>query len=193
MHAVAKGAAPLVDAQAFREGMRRFAAGVTLITTVDLESQRFGMTATAVCSVSAAPPTLLVCINRHNSSFEAIRSAGRFAVNVLAAEDRPLADRFASPITADEKFASGLWHEAATGAPILESALTAFDCAVARVMDMGTHGIVFGEIRAIRTRAGDARPLLYARGAYGTFTLEGALPAGAEQLRMPDWRSDEWL
>ena len=175
-----------VDVQAFRAGMRHLTAHVCLITTKTATGERHGLTATAVCSVSASPPTLLCCVNRNSSSHEAIRSSGILAVNVLAVEDKSLADRFASAIAGETRFAAGLWGQLETGAPVLESALATFDCRLAHAVDVATHGILFGEIQAVRLRPSPVQQLLYAHGAYGGFTsLEAA--RGAELLWMPTW------
>lgn len=174
------------DLESFKLGMRRLAAGVSLITTQCTDGSRRGMTATAVCSVSTAPPTLLCCINRNNSTYEAIRAAGLFAVNVLSIDNRHLADLFARPISPEEKFAAGLWRSEMTGAPLLESALAAFDCRTSQTVAVGTHGIVFGEIQAIRVREVAAKPLLYAHGAYGGFA-SFAEANELESLWIPGW------
>ncbi|HTY95309.1 MAG TPA: flavin reductase family protein [Steroidobacteraceae bacterium] len=170
----------------FKLGMRRLAAGVCLITTRCTDGTRRGMTATAVCSVSASPPTLLCCINRSNSSYDAILASGIFAVNVLSLEDRPLADLFARSVPPEEKFAAGLWQHQDTGAPLLESALAAFDCRVGQHVAVGTHGILFGEIQAVQVRQVSAKPLLYVHGAYGGFASI-AQASDLESLWIPNW------
>jgi len=175
-----------IDANAFKTGMRRLAAGVCLITTEDTDGARSGMTATAVCSVSADPQTLLCCVNRQNSSYAAIRRSGVFAVNVLALDDRPLADQFARPVTSSDKFALGLWFNLATGAPILESGLVGFDCRVSQSVEVGTHGIIFGEVQAIHARTVAAKPLLYAQGSYGGFASVAAT-SDPQTLWIPTW------
>lgn len=177
------------DADSFKLGMRRLAAGVCLITTRCGDGSRRGMTATAVCSVSAAPPTLLCCINRSNSTYEALCASGVFAVNVLSLDNRSLADLFASPVPAEEKFAAGLWHEGVTGAPMLESGLAVFDCRVSQTADGGTHGIVFGEIQTVTVRTVAAKPLLYAHGAYGGFA-SFAEASDLESLWIPGWNHE---
>jgi len=174
------------DLTSFKIGMRRLAAGVCLITTVCADGSRRGMTATAVCSVSAAPPTLLCCINRSNSSYDAIRTSGFFAVNVLSLEDRPLADLFARPVSPEEKFASGLWRQQVTGAPLLESAMAAFDCRVSQDVAVSTHGILFGEIQAVQVREVNSKPLLYVHGGYGGFASL-AQANDLESLWIPTW------
>ncbi len=158
-----------IDQNTFKAGMRCLSAGVNVVTSTAPDGQRYGMTATAVCSVSAEPPTLLVCVNTRNTSLEAIRGSGAFAVNVLATADQPVAAAFASPVPADEKFASGQWQQVATGAPVLASALVGFDCKVLKVERVGTHDVVFGEIVGAHFGEAGQPPLLYAQGAYGTF------------------------
>ncbi len=151
--------------------MRHLAAHVCLITTVGADGIRRGLTATAVCSVSADPPTLLCCVNRQIVPYAAVRESEIFAVNVLSIRDQELAERFASEINGEARFDTGIWKTLATGAPILDSALANFDCRLARLEEVATHGILFGEIRAVRFREGEADPLLYAHGSYGGFSL----------------------
>jgi flavin reductase (DIM6/NTAB) family NADH-FMN oxidoreductase RutF len=175
-----------IDIEVFKISMRRLAAGVCIITTEEANGARAGMTATAVCSVSASPPTLLCCINRTNASYDAISRAGVFAVNVLAFDDRQLADRFALPTPAQEKFSQGLWLKLATNAPVLESALVGFDCRVNQAVMAGTHGIFLGDIQAVHVRKVAAKPLLYAHGAYGGFESREAA-GNIENLWIPTW------
>jgi flavin reductase (DIM6/NTAB) family NADH-FMN oxidoreductase RutF len=177
----------------FKTGMRRLSAGVCLITTQDSFGKRSGLTATAVCSVSAEPPTLLVCVNRKNASYAAIKEAGVFAVNVLAFDDKHLADRFASPIAPEEKFGEGLWQTLKTTAPVLESALVGFDCRVSLAIEAGTHDILMGEIQAVKVRETEVKPLLFAHGGYGGFSAQNAPPM-KELIWMPTWPSlaDGW-
>jgi len=149
--------------------MRRLAASVCLITTLNEDGSRNGLTATAVCSMTAAPPTLLCCLNRSSNSFAAIEKAGMFAVNVLSTDDKEIADRFATSIAGDDKFGLGDWAALGTGAPILKSAIAAFDCKLANVVAVGTHGILLGEVQGLELNPHKAKPLLYVDGAYGAF------------------------
>jgi flavin reductase (NADH)/flavin reductase len=158
-----------VHPDAFRSGMRRLAASVCLITTLNEDGSRNGLTATAVCSTTAAPPTLLCCLNRSSNSFAAIEKAGMFAVNVLSTDDRETADRFASSMSGDDKFSLGDWKALGTGAPVLASAIAAFDCKLANVVAVGTHGILLGEVQALELNPHRVKPLMYVDGAYGAF------------------------
>jgi flavin reductase (NADH)/flavin reductase len=159
--------------------MRRLAASVCLITTLTEDGSRNGLTATAVCSMTAEPPTLLCCLKLTSNSFGAIKTAGAFAVNVLSTEDRALADRFSSTAPGAEKFALGDWTSLETGAPILTSAIAAFDCKLANVVAVATHGILIGEVQAVALHPDGPRPLLYVDGAYGAFAHHDMLTTKA--------------
>jgi flavin reductase len=164
-----------VEPELFKTGMRRFAAGVTIITTT-VDGIRRGLTATAVCSVSVAPPTLLCCVNRQSSAHDAILASGLFAINVLAAADRDLAERFGGTELGEARFATGEWGVLRTGAPILKTALVGFDCRMTQAIDGTTHTIFLGEVVAQSVAAGE--PLCYLGGDYGSFRdLEALLAA----------------
>ena len=157
---------PAVSAREFRDLMRNVTGAVSIIASGPV-GERSGLTATAVCSVSDQPPTLLVCVNRAATSREVIARTGSFSVNVLGANCHALATHFSGRTGAsgEGKFDAGAWTTLATGAPILTSALAAFDCEVVDIKDVATHSIVIG--RVIAGKLGPAgAPLLYARGAY---------------------------
>ncbi|HSI40906.1 MAG TPA: flavin reductase family protein [Xanthobacteraceae bacterium] len=157
----------LAEAADFRTAMRELAAGVTLVTAEGAHGPR-GLTATAVCSVSAEPPTLLVCVNRASEGHAAIAAAGAFCVNVMAHEHRALAEHFAGRSGAHgaERFAHGAWRTLATGAPVLEDAIAAFDCRVVRTLDWGTHTVFLGAVAATSTAAPARAALIYRAGAF---------------------------
>jgi flavin reductase (DIM6/NTAB) family NADH-FMN oxidoreductase RutF len=156
-----------MDPELFKAAMRHLAGHVCLITTQSASGARHGLTATAVCSVSATPPTLLCCVHRESRSCEAIAQAGRFAVNLLPADDRYLAERFAAPSDGPQRFEAGTWTQLDTGAPILTSALASFDCALSQTAIVGSHQVFFGEVRALRVKSDMDPPLLYSHGSYG--------------------------
>ena len=156
-----------MDRDSFRIGMRYLAAGVNVITTADADGARYGMTATAVCSVCAEPPTLLVCVNQRNTTLAPLRASGAFAVNVLGMKDRAVAERFSRPMEAREKFAVGDWCARLTGSPVLQSSLVTFECRVSRTLSVGTHEVIFGDIAAVHVLPVAHGPLLYGHGTYG--------------------------
>lgn len=155
---------------AFRSAMRRLGGAVNIVTTQD-GSARFGLTATAVCSLTANPPRLLACVNLSGRSYQAIAKARCMAVNVLGIQHRELAFAFAGKQGEDPFASIENWTQAATGAPILTDALASFDCDVEQMMITTTHAIVIGDIRHISYGVG-GKPLLYLD---GEFMTSGAL------------------
>jgi flavin reductase (DIM6/NTAB) family NADH-FMN oxidoreductase RutF len=157
----------IVTPQIFIQGMRQLASGVTLITTAH-EGRRAGLTATAVCSVSAEPPQLLACINRRSETHLVIDQSGVFAINVLARDQHRLAQIFAGAgdVYGDSRFDQAGWMELATGAPVLASCLATFDCRVVEKMAAATHSIFIGKVEAI-TLEPELAPLVYVEGDYG--------------------------
>src|SRR4051812_29512719 len=118
-----------IDAAAFKRGMRHLAASVTLITTRYREL-RGGLTATAVCSVSAEPPQLLICVNKTASAHDPIAQAGFFCVNILSPGHRKIAERFAGMdgVEGDERFHDmGEWSSLSTGRPGRKAVPSRFD------------------------------------------------------------------
>ncbi|HSW25871.1 MAG TPA: flavin reductase family protein [Burkholderiaceae bacterium] len=178
----ARGLPMSIIEQQFKAGMRHLAGAVNVITSTALDGERSGMTATAVCSVCASPPTLLVCVNAQNRSHKAIQESGAFAVNLLALRDQGIASAFASGRPSHEKFEHGRWSTLETGAPVLGSALVAFDCRVRTTLTMGTHEVVFGEIVAMRLHEAQLPPLLFTHGAFGSFEASRAFAGPIEAV-----------
>lgn len=170
-----------VDADQFRLGMRTLAAAVTLVTSSNA-GHRHGMTATAVCSVSAEPPTLLVCLNKTTATHGAVAKSGAFCVNLLRAEDWELSTAFSGAQSGEARFKSREWTRLATGAPVLIEALTAFDCRVVKTMVQGSHSVVFGQVEQVLFGK-KGKPLLYADGHYAKLASLAhgePLPAGLD-------------
>ncbi|KPY73074.1 FMN reductase RutF [Pseudomonas syringae pv. spinaceae] len=117
-------------------------------------------TATAVCSVTDQPPTLLVCINRSASVYETFIGNGTLCVNTLCNSQQALSNLFGGKTSQEERFAAGHWESGVTGAPLLEGAKLALDCKVTQSVSVGTHDILFCQVVDIRHQdASDA--LLY--------------------------------
>lgn len=153
----------------FKSAMKNLAAGVTLITSVS-DSQRGGMTATAVCSLSAVPAQLVVCVNRQNLTHRMISESRMFCVNVLAADQADVAQRFSNHHARAERFEHGLWSTLKTGAPVLMDALVAFDCELAEAIESATHSILIGRVVAVHALDQSA-PLLYYRSGYAGIAM----------------------
>lgn len=159
-------ASPVLAPEQFREAMSRVAGSVHLVTT-DGAAGRAGLTATAVTSVSDAPPTLLLCLNHASRTLAILRENGRFAVNALCATDEPIARVFAARAAGDgmSRFQNGDWSTGAFGQPLLASALAGFELELAELKPVASHVVAIGEIRSIRLGA-SAPALVYARRTY---------------------------
>jgi len=140
-----------VEPAAFREAMSRLGAAVHVITTAG-PGGKAGATATAVCSVSDAPPTLLMCLNRRSQTNPAVVENGVFCVNTLGAGGAEIADIFSgrTGVTGSDRFASGEWLTLSTGSPVLASAVIAFDCRIVEVRSVASHNVFFGAVEAAR-------------------------------------------
>lgn len=152
---------------AFLKGMSRMASTVSVVTT-DGRAGRQGVTVSAMCSVSADPPMLLVCIHHQSRTVEAIRANNVFCVNVLSEAQRPVSEVFAGqlPSEEDQRFSAVAWLAGATGAPRFAGALAAFDCRVEEIHRAGTHFIFIGRVE--QTHLDDGRPLVYGNRNYCT-------------------------
>lgn len=149
----------------FRNAMARLGAAVNVVTT-DGAAGRAGFTASAVCSVTDDPPTLLVCLNRSSRGHAQFKANGVLCVNTLASDCRALSDAFAGKggLDREGRFALARWTQLVTGAPVLEeAAVVAFDCRVTEMVEKGTHSVLFAEVEAIRHGAPGAALIWYAR------------------------------
>jgi flavin reductase (DIM6/NTAB) family NADH-FMN oxidoreductase RutF len=157
--------------------MGRHVSSVCVITTQH-DGKKYGLTATAMSSVCADPPRLLVCINKSGMSHEMVLASGKFCVNVLDEHQDRVAKAFAGMMGKDyDRFSEGEWQELATGAPSLINAAAVFDCEVKQVIDQFTHSVIIGEVLSAEIgRAGDA--LLYGARKFRTLRKTAAVPQG---------------
>lgn len=132
----------------YRDAMARLGAAVTIVTT-DGPAGRAGFTASAVCSVTDDPPTLLICLNRGASAHPAILANGVLCVNVLGPGQQALSGLFGGKTPMDSRFDAAAWHEGETGSPVLDGAAASFDCRIVRSTGVGTHDVLFCEVAAI--------------------------------------------
>lgn len=133
----------IVDKDAFRNGMSRLGAAVSVVTTRSGD-RRYGFTASAVCSVSDTPPTLLVCINRASSCFQTFGNTCHFCVNTLMPDQEDLSNHFGGKTPPEDRFALGEWREGLTGVPVLINASVSFECEFTDAVGEATHRILFG-------------------------------------------------
>ena len=151
---------------ALRSMMARFATGVAVVAARQGPFLS-GMTANAVTSVTVDPPIMLVSIGKRSETHRAIEGSHSFAISVLSAEQQPLAECFAQPITATklQRFCDAPWHEAETGSPILDGTIAYFDCRLVESHQVGDHTIFLGEIVSAGSEP-DADPLIWFASGY---------------------------
>lgn len=152
----------------FLQGMSLVASTVNVVTT-DGSAGRFGVTVSAMTSVSAdtPKPTLLVCVNQSSSGAAPILENGNFCVNILHEAQSEISDIFAGRSGPPaQRFETGSWIKGPTGAPILEGALVSFDCRLETSKLMGTHHIFIGSVEHVAFGC-TGKPLIYAQRAYG--------------------------
>lgn len=153
-----------ITREAFRDAMAKMGAAVNIITT-DGPAGRAGFAATAVCSVTDSPATLLICLNRSASVFDAVMTNGTLCVNVLASRHEKLSNLFGGKTPVDERFAAADWISGKLGVPILTDALVSFECVIGGQCDIGTHRILYCTVEEIRDGETE-EALVYYRRAY---------------------------
>lgn len=154
-----------IPSSLFKSGMRRLASGVVVIATA-YDNQRFGLAATAVTSISADPPTLMVCVNRSSTAHDPIVQARCFTVNLLREEDRDVADLFGSSEGRDKRFEGRDWIALKTGAPALAESLASFDCTIVQSLPYFSHTLFLGQVVDLKIFDDEIKPLLYWNGSY---------------------------
>lgn len=155
----------MIEAADFRNAMSLLTSAVNVVTTVGV-SGAHGFTASAVCSVTDTPPTLLVCMNQASRSHAHFIDNKILTVNVLAAEHEHISNAFASSkFSSEQRFELGLWTELETGAPVLKDALVSFDCEIDQIQSIGTHSIFMCRVVAIQ-QSQQEQGLVYFNRAY---------------------------
>jgi flavin reductase (DIM6/NTAB) family NADH-FMN oxidoreductase RutF len=145
--------------------MRQQAGAVTIIA-VGKPGNRTGLTATAMCSLTDSPPTVLICVNKSASAHSPIRHARSFAVNILANGQLDLAKRFSTKkVEGEARFDADAWDTLVTGSPILKGTVASLDCEVVDEHEVETHSIFIGRVKDGRF-ADDLAPLVYFRGEF---------------------------
>lgn len=153
---------PDIDAKALRQVLGRFATGVTIVTCLDEQGARLGLTANSFNALSLDPPLVLWSLRQASPSVQAFRAARHFAVNILAESQVELSRRFASRVP--DKFAEGGWSDGAGGAPVLSGAAAVLECETAQIHDAGDHVLFIGRVVQLADLA--TPPLLFHGGHY---------------------------
>jgi flavin reductase len=141
-----------VTLDTFRNAMAQLGTAVHAITT-DGPAGRAGFTASAVCSVTDTPPSVLVCINRASSSYETIKANGHICINTLSADQYDVSVNFSKKGSMTERFAHGKWIDRLGQPAHLAGASLSIDCIVTSSVQVGTHDILICEVSEIASNA----------------------------------------
>ena len=153
--------------QQLRDALGAFITGVTVVTVMDKNDQPLGFTANSFTSVSLSPPLVLVCFAKHSENYDAIVSAHGFAVNVLSANQQPVAQRFADAV--NNRFLGVNWQKGPYGSPVLAEVCAWFDCSMKQIIDSGDHSILIGQVEEFADYP--ASSLGYVRSTYFAHSL----------------------
>lgn len=163
MNAPTSARQPTFSAAEFRAALGTFATGVTIVTSRDAQGTLVGLTANSFNSVSLDPPLVLWSLASKAASMVVMASGTHYAVNILAAGQRELAERFARKDV--DRFAGVAWHEGASGVPLLDGTVAAFECFNRSRYQEGDHTIFVGEVERCEHRGG-LTPLIFHGGRY---------------------------
>lgn len=152
------------SAQDFRAALGLFATGVTIVTTRTAEGVPVGLTVNSFNSVSLAPPLVLWSLGLKAGSLAVFRQASHYAIHVLAAEQRALAERFAARV---DRFAGLTLRQGRGGVPLLDDCAAVFECRSRSLHEEGDHLILVGAVEHCSARAG-AQPLIFHGGRFYT-------------------------
>jgi flavin reductase (DIM6/NTAB) family NADH-FMN oxidoreductase RutF len=157
--------APSFSTDEFRDALGMFATGVTIVTARSAEGALVGLTANSFNSVSLDPPLVLWSLARSAGSMPALSTGSHYAINILAANQKDLAERFASKNV--DRWAEVQFSEGVGGAPVLDGCVASFECFNRSRYDEGDHVIFVGEVERCTHRPG-AAPLLFHGGRFYT-------------------------
>ena len=132
----------------FRQAMRRLATTIAIVTT-GTRGNWVGMAATAVTSVTADPPTILVAANTSASMIPTLEQEGMFCVNLLSQRHCDLVRAFSGTLRGAERFTVGDWQKSDEGLPVLSDAVSSLICEIRSTVDVGTHRLLIGEVRSV--------------------------------------------
>jgi flavin reductase (DIM6/NTAB) family NADH-FMN oxidoreductase RutF len=153
---------PEIDTDSFRSAVGLLPTGVTVVTAIG-PNGRSGATASAVGSLSLEPMLMLVCLDRGSRTLRSVQEAGRFGINVLAADQEPVARQFSTKLDEHAKW-EGIETSEREGIPALEGTVLWIGCELQDVLMGGDHVILTGAVADLEAHGGE--PLIHHRGAY---------------------------
>ena len=151
----------------FRLVMGHFATGISVVTTFDGEFPA-GITVNAFSSVSLDPALVMVALDRRRFITPMVRRSGRYAVNVLGADQQALSDCFAhAPVSPGrEEFCGASWHAGPTGLPLIDGSIATLECTTVETFTAGDHDLFIGRVDSLEQHREGVAPLLYFRRRY---------------------------
>ena len=156
---------PTLTTASLRAALGRFATGVTIVTARAADGRPVGLTVNSFNSVSLEPPLVLWSLARGAGSMAAFSNGLHYAINVLAADQQGLAERFAARDV--DRWTGVAFTEGISGAPVLEGCVATFECFNRSRYAEGDHVIFVGEVERCRHRS-DGSPLLFHGGRFYT-------------------------
>jgi flavin reductase ActVB len=158
-----------LDREPFFDIMASFPSGVAIVTTLGDDGTPRGLTTTAVCSVSANPPTIAVCVDLRSRTLVALRSRRAFVVNFMGEGRSELCLLFASK--ADDKFADVAWQTTGAGLPVLHDDVLAWaECSTVQELEVGDHVLLVAQVDEGGVHPEHASPLMYYRRSWGVWS-----------------------
>lgn len=164
---------PAVGAPEFRALLSRWATGVAVVTARS-EGRDSGLTVNSFTSASLDPPLVLILLTPDAETTPVLARSGRFAVSILAAEQRAVSERFAKMLAPEAKFDGIEVDRTPTGLAVVRGALGALECRVERTLAVGDHTLVVGRVERLLPGTGGA-PLLFFRSRYAEAEGPGRL------------------
>ncbi|MFF4412869.1 3-hydroxy-9,10-secoandrosta-1,3,5(10)-triene-9,17-dione monooxygenase reductase subunit [Streptosporangium sp. NPDC001559] len=171
----------------FRQVLGHFCTGVTVVATMR-DERPVGFACQSFAALSLDPPLVLFCPARSSGTWPDVERSGRFAVSVLAHDQRETSTLFGRG--GADRFSSTPWRRSPSGSPLLEGALAWVDCSLEAVYEAGDHYIAVGRVHELGAGPSE-RPLLFYRGGY-TVTEPPASPAGAQEGFLTWARPGDW-
>ena len=152
------------DPQDFRTAWGNFATGVSVVTCIQSDGHIHGMTANGIASVSLDPLLVLVCVGHNRNTYPLIKESGRFCINILSEDQKPVAEYYAKPPESREEEPPASFRMTETGSAVVKDSIASMDCRVVEEHRAGDHTIFIGEVDEIEN--GEGQPLLFYGGKF---------------------------
>ena len=164
-----------VSPELFREAWRKFATGVSIVTTREPDGGTYATTANSVASVSLDPLLVLVSVGKGGTTHANLTRERRFGINILRDDQAPIAQHYATSPPEERERLPLAHRRLPSGTTLLDDALACMDCRVVSDVGAGDHTVFLAEVEHIEVSAG--APLVFYDGRYGTVAEPKKEPA----------------